>query len=362
MMIHVAPFGQAGNEKCMLYTLTSSSGASVQITDYSGAIVSVNVPDKHGKIENVAPGFPSVKDYRHNAGFLGALIGPVGNRISGAEFDFCGKTYKFTPNEFNKNLLHSGDFGFHSKLWKAYAVADESVARLVLEAEFNECDTGFPGNLKAKVVYSFNESSELRIDYEIASDAPSFASPTNHVYFNIAGTGTKRLPLVDRQHIQIFADHYTKVDAESIPLSTEKVDGTPFDLREPLKLKDGFEHITENEQMQIGCGYDHNFVLSEPIDPETGLRLAAKVSDARSGREMRVYTDMPCVQLYTANHLNRYNAVEHRYYKPRQALCLETQCAPDSIHRKGEFGFDVMEITPEKPLRSSTVYAFGLVK
>ncbi len=362
MMIHVSPFGQAGSEKCLLYTLANSSGASVQITDYSGAIVSINVKDKRGKIENVAPGFPSVKDYRRNPGFLGALVGPVGNRISGAEFDYKGKTYKFKPNEFGKNLLHSGDFGFHTKAWRSYASADASIAKLVLEADFNESDTGFPGDLKAKVVYSFNENDELRIDYEIASDTPSFASPTNHVYFNIAGTGAKRLSLVDRQCVQIFADYYTKVDCESISLGTEKVDGTPFDLRIPTKLKDGFEKIDENEQMKIGCGYDQNFVLSEPLNPETGLRLAAKVSDARSGREMSVYTDMPCVQLYTANHLSRYNASERRYYKSRQALCLETQCAPDSIHHIGEFGFDVMEISADKPLRSSTVYAFGLVK
>ena len=358
MMIRVEPFGKAGGEACQLYTLTNRSGASVGITNYSGAIVFANVPDKKGRLDNVILGFRDVKQYAKNPGYLGALIGPVGNRISGAAFEFGGKKYAFSPNEGESTLLHSGSFGFHAGAWDAVAEADEKEARLILKRDFPNGKTGFPGNLNVTVTYTFNENNELGIRYEAESDEESFMSPTNHSYFNLGGLGLKHVPGVERQTIEIFADHYTTVDKNSIPTGTAPVEGTPFDLRSPVKLADGFAREADNEQMVFGAGYDHNFVLSGETD-ENGLRLAARVTDDRTGRVMKVYTDMPCVQLYTANHLERYNAAERRYYKKRDALCLETQCAPDSIHREGEFGFEVKRVAPGAPFSSTTVYAFG---
>ena len=158
-------------------------------------------------------------------------------------------------------------------------------------------------------------------------------------------------------------DHvYEKTPPEGcIPIDNAPVDGTPFDLRQGVKLADGFAFEKENEQMTLGSGYDHNFVLSGQIDL-TGLRRAAVVTDRISGRVLSVYTDMPAMQLYTANHLRRYNAQEKRWYGKRKALCLETQCTPDSIHHAGEDGFDVMTVDKDRPFHSSTVYAFGIVK
>ena len=173
----------------------------------------------------------------------------------------------------------------------------------------------------------------------------------------LAGFGMKSLPEVGRQKIEIFADRYTTIDEKSIPTGTADVTGTPFDLRAPVKIADGLALETENEQLKNGQGYDHNFILSGEKD-ENGLRLAARVTDERTGRVMKVFTDMPGVQFYSGNFLNRYNAAEHRYYKKRMALCLETQCAPDSVHHVGENGFDVMTIEPGRPLDSTTVYQF----
>lgn len=360
MLIRVEPFGKVNGNPCELYTLKNSSGAYVKITNYSGAITAICVPDKKGTLDNVALGFQDVKQYVKNDGFLGALIGPVGNRIAGASFEFDGKKYAFTPNENGSTLLHSGDFGFHAGIWDAVAEADETEARLILKRDFPNEKTGFPGNLSVTVTYTFTEKNELKIHYAAESDKESFLSPTNHTYFNIAGLGAKRVPGIERQKMEIFADHYTAVDEKCIPTGTEKVDGTPFDLRSPVKIGDGLAHENENEQMRFGTGYDHNFVLSSPIDEATGLRMAARVTDDRTGRVMSVFTDMPCVQFYAANHLNRWNAAERRFYKKRQALCLETQCAPDSVHHEGEFGFTVWKVAPDKPFSSTTVYAFNV--
>lgn len=358
MKITVQPFGKIGSQACQLYTLSNSQGAYVRITNYSGAIVALGVPDKKGRIDNVVLGFEDVKQYANNKGYLGALIGPVGNRIALASFEFEGQKYSFTPNEKGKTLLHSGSFGFHAGAWDAVAEAEEKEARLILKREFPHDQTSFPGNLRATVTYTFGEDNALAIRYAIDSDAPSFVSPTNHSYFNLAGLSAKSVPSIDRQKIEIFADHYTTVDADCIPTGCAPVDGTPFDLRAPVKLKDGFARQEGNEQMGYGAGYDHNFVLSGPVN-ENGLRMAARVTDDRTGRVMTVFTDMPGVQFYSANHLSRYNAAERRYYKQRHALCLETQCAPDSIHHEGEFGFDVRKVGPDAPFVSTTIYAFS---
>lgn len=358
MLIRVEPFGQVNGKKCSLYTLKNASGAFVQITDFSGAVVRLEVPDKKGRLDNVVLGFQDVKNYQKNDGYLGALIGPVGNRVSGAAFEFNGQKYEFDANENGKTLLHSGSFGFHTKLWDAVCEADENEARLILKADFPNAETGFPGNLSATVTYTFDSENALSIKYEIASDAPSFASPTNHTYFNLGGLSAKKVPSIERQLMEIFADHYTRVDADCIPLENAKVDGTPFDLRSPVKIKDGHASEETDEQMKNGSGYDHNFVLSGDINPDTALRFAARVTDERTGRVMKVYTDMPSVQFYAGNHLNRYNAKEKRYYKKRQGLCLETQFTPDCIHNRGAFGFDMVEITPEKPFTSTTKYVF----
>ena len=361
MRIEITPFGLFNRREAFKYTFTNNKGSSCSFTNLGGCITSIRMPDKKGNIDEVILGFDDIKQYAKNPGFLGALIGPVGNRISGAAFEFENKKYAFAPNENGTTLLHSVPFGFDRQLWDASVCADADRAQLVLRHSFLNAQTGFPGNIEACVTYTFFENDSLRIDYKATSDAPTFMSPTNHTYFNIAGTGKKRVPSVNRQTVQVYADKYTVVAPGCIPIKNESVEGTPFDLRQPVKLGDGFKYEKENEQMQLGSGYDHNFILSEQIDL-TGLRRAATVSDRISGRVLDVYTDMPAMQLYTANHLRRYNASEKRWYGKRKALCLETQCTPDSIHHEGEEGFQVMKFDKEHHFSSSTVYSFGIIK
>lgn len=359
MKIQITPFGKAFGKQAFKYTMTTDKGASCTVTDAAGALVSIRVPDKNGKLDDVVLGFDDVKQYVRNPGYLGALIGPVGNRIAGSAFTFEGKQYTFRANE-GTTLLHSGDFGFHTRVWDAVCEAEPDKVTVCFTQDFAEQDTGFPGDLKACVSYTFTEDNALRIHYHIESDKPTFLSPTNHAYFNIAGLHSgKRIPGVGRQSIQIFADRYTAVDGACIPVSTDSVEGTPFDLRSPVRLSDGFALEKQNAQLTIGCGYDHNYVLSDPIDL-TGLRPAARVADRFSGRVMNVYTDMPCVQLYTANHLRRVNKAEKLSYNKRNALCLETQCAPDSVHHPNEDGYQVLTADAGKAFDSTTVYAFSI--
>lgn len=356
MKIRISPFGRAFGKEAFLFTLTTSKGASLSVTNVAGAVTDIRMPDKKGNIASVALGFSDAKQYQKNPGYLGALIGPVGNRVKGAQFDFNGRHYAFTPNE-GETLLHSGDFGFHTRVWDASLECDGSAGRIILTQRFEEKDTGFPGNLDAKVTYTLNELNEVRIDYEIASDAPTFVSPTNHTYFNLGAAEGRRLPKVDRMKAKVFAERFTAIDEHSIPVGARKVEGTPLDLREWTRLGDRMN--AADEQIRNGTGIDHNFILSSDKDL-TGLRPAAEVFDPVTGRAMRVYTDMPSVQLYTGNFLSRRDGVKGVSYGKRRALCLETQCAPDSIHHPDEAGYDIAAVDAEHPFRSSTVYAFSV--
>ncbi|MBR4428971.1 MAG: galactose-1-epimerase, partial [Clostridia bacterium] len=164
-------------------------------------------------------------------------------------------------------------------------------------------------------------------------------------------------PKVDRMKVRVFADRFTAIDDFSIPTGVRPVEGTPLDLRDWTKLGDRMS--ADDEQIKHGSGIDHNFILSSDRDL-TGLRPAAEVFDPRTGRAMRVYTDMPSVQLYTGNFLSRRDSEKGVSYGRRRALCLETQCAPDSIHHPGEKGYDIALVDAEHPFKSATVYAFSV--
>ena len=330
MSIVKKAFGTAPNgQPADLYVMTNASGASVEITNFGGIIHAINVPDREGKLGNVVLGYPSVEGYTPLNGYLGALIGRVGNRIAGGEFELDGEKYVLAKNEAGRTHLHGGDVGFDRKFWDVTPV-------------------GYPGTLKVMVTYTFTDDNQLMIRYEAVSDKDTLCSLTNHTYFNLEGEGSGP---IDDQVFEFNCDTFTVVDEYSIPTGEQRdVTGTPFDLREPTRIGDGFAKVAADEQLTFGKGYDHNFNIN---DPEAGLRFAVSVRAPKSGRTMDVFTDMPAVQFYTANMLEGINPGScGRKYQPREGFCLETQYAPDSIHHPN---------FPDSMLRAGEKYDFTTV-
>ena len=356
MSITKRPFGKAPcGREAELYVLTNASGASVEISNYGGILRAVNVPDRNGKIGSVTLGYSSVEGYTPLNGYIGALIGRVGNRIANGECTVNGQKLTLAKNENGITHLHGGDVGFDRRFWDATPVEGICEDSLILKYVSPDGEEGYPGTLRVMVTYTFTDDNELLIHYEAVSDRDTLCNLTNHSYFNLEGEGAG--PVTD--HVFEFnCDTFTVVDEKCIPTGEQRdVTGTPFDLRQPTRLADGLAQEETDEQLRFGKGFDHNFNIN---DPEAGLRFAVHVEAPVSGRTMDVFTDMPAVQFYCGNMLEGVNpGACGRLYHKREGFCLETQYAPDSIHhpefpdsvlRAGEkydyltiFSFDVAE-------------------
>ena len=331
-----------------LYTLTNKNGVEARITNYGGIVVGLKTPDRAGALADIVLGFDSVEGYQTNPGpFFGALIGRYANRIGHARFSLNGVEYKIDKND-GENTLHGGARGFDKRVWTAQEVAGGGLELTYLSRDGEE---GFPGNLKATVTYHLTDANELRIDYAATTDKPTVVNLTNHSYFNLKGAGSG--DILGHQ-LTLHADRFTPVDAGLIPTGELRaVAGTPFDFRKPEAIGSRIEQ--DDEQLRLGHGYDHNWVLNRGAD--AGLFLAARVEEPSSGRVLEVLTRQPGIQFYTGNFLDgtilgKGGAV----YGRRSGFCLETQHFPDSPNKPR---FPSTELKPGQTFASTTVFRFG---
>jgi aldose 1-epimerase len=331
------------------YTLTNANGMEVKLITYGGTITSIRVPDKDGNMDNVVLGFDNLADYETRSPFFGSIIGRYGNRIANATFTLEGETYTLAANN-GVNSLHGGVLGYDNVVWTAETVEGDGEVGVSLTYLSPDGEEGYPGNLSITVVYTLTDADEIRIDYTATTDKATVVNLTNHSYFNLAGNGSGS---IDDHVITINADAYTPVDATLIPTGElAPVEGTPFDLRQPTPIGDGIR--SGDEQMVLGRGYDHNFVLNREGD---GLELAATVSEPTTGRTMEVWTTEPGIQFYSGNFLDgTLIGSSGTMYRQGEAFCLETQHYPDSPNQP-DFPSTVLQ--PGDTYETTTVYKFS---
>jgi aldose 1-epimerase len=336
-----------------LYVLTNKTGAEVAITNYGGAVVSLKVPDRAGKLADVVLGFDNVDGYVNDKSYFGALVGRYANRIGHAKFVLDGKTYTLAKNN-GDNTLHGGIKGFNKALWKAQILSRKDGQVLELSYLSKDGEEGFPGNLQVKVNYSWTDSNALMIEYSATTDKPTVVNLTSHMYFNLAGQGSGD---VLSHVVRINADKFTPVDAGLIPAGELRdVAETPFDFRKPTTIGARIEQ--EDEQLKLGGGYDHNFVVSR--SGETGESQAARVEEPISGRVVEVWTSEPGMQFYTGNFLDGKTEGKGRARYPRRsAFCLETQHYPDSPNQPK---FPSVVLKPGGRYHTMTSYRFSAEK
>jgi len=335
--------------KVRIFTLTNSKGVEARIMNYGGIIVSLKVPDRNGKFADVVLGFDSLDGYLENSSpFFGALVGRYANRIAHARFTLDGKEYHLEPNDHG-NTLHGGTHAFDKQVWTPRELPDGGLELTLLSKDGDE---GFPGNLKATVVYHLTDSDALRIDYSATTDKDTVINFTNHSYFNLKGAGEG--DILGHQ-MAINADRFTPVDAGLIPTGElRKVDGTPFDLRKKTGLIGAHINDDKDEQIKLGHGYDHNFVISRN---GSGLEGAARAEDPASGRVLEVYTTQPGVQFYTGNFLDgTIKGKGGKVYGRRYGFCLETQHFPDSPNQPK---FPTTVLKPGETFHSTTEFRFS---
>ncbi len=346
----VQEFGKTPEgEAVQIYTLTNAQGMEARITNYGGILVSLKTPDRNGALADVVLGHDTLDGYFENSPYFGALIGRYGNRIAKGQFTLEGKTYTLAKNN-GPNSLHGGLKGFDKALWTAEPLNSADGPALSLSYVSADGEEGYPGTLHAKVVYTLTNDNVLRLDYEATTDKTTIVNLTNHSYFNLKDAGAT--PALDHV-LTINADNYTPVDATLIPTGEiAPVEGTPFDFRKPTAI--GARIDDDNEQLKLGGGYDHNFVLNGgPQD----LALAATVSEPTTGRHMEVWTTQPGVQFYSANFLDgTISGKGGVAYQKHAALCLETQHFPDSPNQH-QFPSTVLQ--PGQTYKTTTEYRFS---
>lgn len=277
-MIKKELFGTTENREVYVFTLENEF-LRVKIINFGAIIQSVIVKELN---LDVVLGYNSLGEYVKDKNYFGATIGRYANVITDGKFVLNGKEYTLTKNDGN-NTLHGGKNGFNKKVWD-YA---EDGEKLVLSYISKDGEEGFPAGLKVKVLFSLNASA-ICIEYFAYAENDTAVNLTNHTYFNLNGE-----------------------DSGSV-------------LEHKVFINSDCEF---SEEKSIGKPFDKNFFIKKDSE-----KSAASATGDKTGLNLSVFTDRPCLQFYTAGELMR--TVGKSLYDCASGLCFETQYEPNDINKK----------------------------
>lgn len=300
------------------YTLTTDDGASVTISTLGGGLREVMMPDKNGVLGDCILGYDHPEPYLEQSnGFLGLLVGRAANRISNASFVIDGVTYPLPAND-STNCLH-GNCRLSFNTWKVEEAADD---HLTLSFFSPDMEDGFPGNFNCTVTYTLTEDHTLRIAYKATSDKKTYVNLTNHAYFNLASDERRIYDHI----LQVNADKYTVIDKVGAPTGELRpLAGTPMDFTKPTPI--GIGILSYMADTKAVGGIDHNYCLR---NKEGEFAKAVVYTEPESGRSLEVWTDMPGIQIYTANFLPEGMGRHGLMNGLHRGCCFETQRYPDA--------------------------------
>jgi aldose 1-epimerase len=369
------PFGQTSDGQAVtIFELTNAGGLRARVMEYGAILVSLEVPNREGKLVDIALGFDDLAPYLRGHPLFGSTVGRYANRIAGARFTLDGVEYKLTANSGKNHIHGGGNLRFDKVVWKGRPVRGEGWVGVQLSHLSKDGEEGFPGNLDCTITYVLNNDNELQIRYEATTDKPTIINLTNHSYFNLAGAGNGD---VLSHEVTINATLYLPAGEGLIPTGEIRtVKGTPLDFTEPKTIGARIGALTETR------GYDHCYVLAgrgegvpplraEGVSPSNrGLEardtkeqgqdalatLAARVYEPTGGIVMEVRTTEPGVQLYTANGMRGIQGKGGKVYGNHYGFCLETQHFPDSPNK---LHFPSTVLRPGQKFQSTTIFKFS---
>lgn len=331
------------------YTLKNKNGMELTCLDFGAVIQKLLVPDANQKIEDIVLGYDNVEGYEEDTCGFGAFIGRHANRIGGAKFVINGTEYQLEKND-GENNLHGGTPGYNKVMYEVEYLEDEEAQSIEFSRLSKDMEQGYPGNLDITVTYTLTDDNELVIEYLAVSDKDTLVNLTNHSYFNLSG---HKSDTIEDHKMLIQADYFTPTDDALIPTGEIRmVEGTPMDFRSMKRIGDNID--ADYLPIKQGNGYDHNFVLN--IAQDDVVSFVAQLEDDKSGRIMKVFTNLPGLQVYTANGLSvKKNGKEGMEYGKRAGICFETQFYPNSCNISN---FTSCELKAGSEYDYVTVYKF----
>ena len=346
-MVKKEVFGTHNGKEVYLLTLTNKEGNVITLTNFGAKITWIEVPDKNGKKDNITFGYDTFDETVKGDMSFGSVVGRYANRIAKGKFTLDGVEY-ITSFKRRTKHFHGGPAGWHSVVWNTEVLKDSQYPSVRFTYISPDMEEGFPGTVNAEVIYTWTDKNEIVMDYKCTTDKKTVINVTNHAYFNLHGAGNGDI----LDHVMtIKASAFTPVDSVMIPTGEIRpVAGTPFDFTTPHAIG---ERIGEKyDQLVLGRGYDHNFVLDNKENVDV------TVYEPVSGRMLEVITDQPGMQFYTGNFLDGTKTGHGgKPYKFRSGLCLESGHYPDSPNHPA---FPTTVLNPDETFKSTTIYRFSV--
>ncbi len=342
-MIEKRKFGDLPDGRAVtLYSIKNSLGEYVELLDFGAAIHSVYVKDAEGHLGDVVLGVNEACELSGRRTFEGITIGRCANRIAFGRFEIDGKVTQLECNS-SGHFLHGASGNYAHKMFQTETDEKNNTVSFFFH---DTGEGGFDCEADVKVSFTFDDNHRLEIRYEMVADGDTVLCPTNHAYFNLSGDDDVR-----DHYLRICADQLAPKGEIGMPTGDSMdVKDTPADFRELRLIREAIDSDLDGLYFKKSKAYDDFYILSKK-----DYGLAAELISPKSGRRMRVYTDMPSVILYTPINLEPKAGKNGRFYDGYCSVCLETQFVPNAVNcpqylspvfRKGE------------KLISKTVYAF----
>jgi len=335
-----------------LFSLTNGHGLSLRVMTLGASVQSLLVPDRAGKMADVALGYASLSGYLSKPQYFGATVGRFANRIAAGRFTLDSHSYQLAKND-GPNTLHGGLKGFDKALWAVQAVQGGDTAHVTFSLVSPDGEEGYPGRVSVTATYALSEQNEISVEYRATTDKPTIVNISNHTYFNLAGEGSS--DGVMKHLLTLNAQEFTPVDATLIPTGEfRRVAGTDFDFRTPKPIGQDIRDGRE-PQLLYGKGYDHNWVISHTAAKEP--RPVAHVEDPASGRVLDILSDQPGLQFYSGNFLDGSTVGKSGHiYRQGDAFVLEPQQFPDTPNHTS---FGSSRLQPGVTYRNRILYRFS---
>lgn len=329
--------------------LKNAKGVSAKVISYGATLQALHTPDKSGKTADIVIGYDTIDGYVDAPQYLGVTVGRYANRIAKGKFSIDGKEYSLATNN-NGNHLHGGLKGWDKVVWKVEEVKSGPTASVTLSYVSPDGEEGYPGTVKVWVTYALSDSNDLTISYKATTDKPTVVNLTNHSLFNLGGVGSGRSAL--DATLKVESDSYLPTTDTAIPTGEiASVKGTPFDFTTPARIDDRVRDA-RHPQILIGLGIDHNYLIRGGVTKAP--KLAVTLTDATSGRGLKILTTEPGIQMYTGNFLDgKIPGKGGQVTRMGDAVAFEAQHYPDSPNRPE---FPTTRLNPGQTYTQTTVH------